>query len=158
MAYAQFEQLKSEIVANAGFVTREIANEGETDEPAALSMEVDDVPVMLAAIADEQEGQAMLCADFGEIPPERETEVMRAVLDTNLPLYRDMGATMCTNPLTGHLLALKRIALAEATLEGVVEMARQFASGVHRFNRDQFGAGESVVTGGREALVAMGRA
>jgi len=134
-----FTQLGLELRSYIGAGPADSAGDaGASDTPQKLSIDVDGVSMLLLGLSGEQEGHAMLCADCGEVPPEREAEVLRSVLDTSMPLYRDCGATFCTNPLTGRLLLLGRVALASATAPAVLDMARQFAQGVKRFNQDHF--------------------
>jgi len=137
MLNASFEQLKRDLLAEPSATTTEMLDEDESDAPPALSIEVDGVPITLAVLAS-NEDEAMLCADCGEIPALQETDVMRAVLDASLLTYRDLGATFCTNPVTRHLLLLGRVRLAETSAQRIVEMARQFAAAVNRFDQDHF--------------------
>jgi len=116
--------------------------EAESPEPLKLGFQVDGVPMMLLKLSGAQEGHAILCAECGQIPLDREADVLRTVLNTNMPFYRDSGASFCTNPLTGELLLLGRVWLASAVAEDVREMARQFARGVQRFRQDYFGTGQ----------------
>ena|ERR1700754_1759494 len=137
MLNASFEQLKRDLLAVPGATTTDMPDEDDSDAPPALSIEVDGVPITLAVLAP-NEGEAMLCADCGEIPAQHETDVMRAVLDASLLTYRDLGATFCTNPVTKRLLLLGRVRMAETSAQRVVEMARQFAAAVNRFGEDHF--------------------
>ena len=144
MLNASFEQLKRHLLAESGATTTDMPDEDDSDAPPALSIEVDGVPITLAVLAS-NDGEAMLCADCGEIPALQETEVMRAVLDASLLTYRDLGATFCTNPVTQRLLLLGRVRLAETSAQRVVEMARQFAAAVNRFGQDHFVAETSLL-------------
>ena len=132
-----FEQLKRDLLGEPAAATTDVPDDSGTGTPPALSITVDDVPVMLAAHASE-ERVAILCADCGEIPEHQATEVMSTVLGASLALYRDLGATFCVNPITRNLLVLARIRLDETPASRVVEIARQFAAAVHRFDEDHF--------------------
>lgn len=141
-----FAQLGLELRGYTGATADDAADaSGGSDQK--LSINVDGISMLLLGLSGAQEGQAMLCADCGEVPADREAEVLRSVLDTSMPLYRDCGATFCTNPLTGRLLLLGRVALASATAAAVMDMARQFAQGVKRFNQDHFVSNSAVLAG-----------
>ncbi len=132
---ALFEDLKRDLLSDTVDASITPLDEEDADPLAALSIRVDDIDVMLAP----GEENAMLCADCGEIPEGQDSRVTRIALDLNLALYRDLGATLCTNPITRHLLLLDRVVLKDATARNVVERARALAVGVKRYAKDRFG-------------------
>ncbi len=142
MTNPHFEQLKRDLLGETAVTTTDVP--GADEMPPALSITIDNVPVMLAAHGSD-EHLAMLCANCGEIPPHQEAEVMRTVLGASLALYRDMGATFSINPITGHLLVLARIPLGKIRAPRVVEIARRFAAAVNRFAEDRFASAESLL-------------
>jgi hypothetical protein len=136
MTHHLFDNLKRDLLADPLTKASELNDDGGFSGAAALTLDVDGVPVMLVP-GDED---AMLCADCGEIPKARERELMHAALDLSLALYRELGATLCTNPITGHLLTLERVPLEAATARDVLERARRLASVARRYAKDGFGA------------------
>lgn len=153
MRNPQFEQLKRDLLGDSAVTTTDLP--GDETSPA-LSITVDGVPVMLAAHGSDSR-VAMLCADCGEIPAQDEAEIMRTVLGASLALYRDMGATFCTNPITGHLLVVAQIPLGKIHPQRVVEIARRFAEAVNRFAEDRFLSAPSLLPNDREGVAAFAR-
>ena len=152
MTNPEFEQLKRDLLGETAVTTTDLPG---ADAPPALSITIDNVPVLLAAHGSD-EHLAMLCANCGEIPPQQEAEVMRTVLGASLALYRDMGATFSINPITGHLLVLARIPLGKVRAPRVVEIARYFAAAVNRFAEDGFtSAAESLLPGEPDAATLV---
>ena len=129
-----FEDLKRDLMSDTVDAGITLLDEDDAEPLAALSIRVDDINVMLVP----GEENAMLCADCGEIAEGQDARATRIALDLNLALYRDLGATLCTNPITRHLLLLDRVVLKDATARNVVARARTLAVGVKRYAKDRF--------------------
>lgn len=131
-----FDQLKAELLAPRAEESIDELDAGAGD---TVTIIVEGTPVLLVRTPGGADGeQAMLCADCGDIPVEQQAGVLKQVMTMNLLVYRDIGATFCTNPVSGHLLLLGRVDLKTATADGVRKLASQFAKGVCKYQRDRF--------------------
>jgi len=125
------------------------AEEFDEDSPHMMNLEFDDTQFTLAYCAQLDLDKFSILCRFGQIPPERESEVLRRILEVNLMLGRARDITLGADPVTRDIVLLFSpplgVSTADSTLNAMGMMADQ-AQAWRRtfFLDDDYDAGEAI--------------
>ncbi|PZO19972.1 MAG: hypothetical protein DCF26_04515 [Burkholderiales bacterium] len=89
--------------------------------------------------------QCFVYADFGQPPPENETQVFYELLRQNFAAAADTGPTYTISTLTGHVVHVEKFELATTGAEALADAMANIAARASDWRKTRFLTGDFVL-------------
>ena len=121
----------------------------ETLYDAATNLQVNETSFSLYYGGNIDPFSALVYADFGALPSERQNAVLLRLLETNMYMFGVNSPSFTYNPENQHVLLMFRVPLVNASADGVLEILEGIAELAAGWRKDYYlldeGQGSSTV-------------
>ncbi|MGE4241528.1 CesT family type III secretion system chaperone [Ramlibacter sp.] len=136
MSAHSLQDLAAQFCTYTGVATPRLG--ADDDGVIAFSTVIDGVAVTVANDPLQRAGDILVCVYFGELPAEREADVMRGLLHANFLMQAPDGASFGVDPGSREVVLKSLLPMAEITGESLHEGMRRAVELVRQWRADPF--------------------